>query len=119
MDLSCEFQKKHSFEKRVEESKRILNKYPDKIPIIVSKEGKSKLTKIDKCKYLAPNDLTLGQFAMIIRKRIELKESEALFFFTEKSSIPTTSASLTELYNLHKNEDGFLYIFYCGENVFG
>ena len=119
MKLTCSFKKKHSLEKRQAEAKRILEKYSDKIPIIVSKDEKSKLNEIDKCKYLAPEDITLAQFAVIIRKRIELLESEAFFFFTGSNTMPTSSSSLRELYAQHKDEDGFLYLYYCGENVFG
>ena len=39
-NLTCSFKKKHSLEKRKIESKRILGKYQDKIPIIVSKDEK-------------------------------------------------------------------------------
>jgi len=118
-NLTCSFKKKHSLEKRKIESKRILGKYQDKIPIIVSKDEKSQIASIDKCKYLAPEDITLAQFAVIIRKRIELSESEAFFFFTGNNTMPTSSSSLKELYNTHKDEDGFLYLYYCGESVFG
>ena len=33
--------------------------------------------------------------------------------------IPPTSASLKEIYDEHKDEDGFLYMTYAGENTFG
>ena len=116
-NLTCSFKKKHSLEKRKIESKRILGKYQDKIPIIVSKDEKSQIASIDKCKYLAQQDITLAQFAVIIRKRIEL--SSSFFFFTGSNTMPTSSSSLKELYNTHKDEDGFLYLYYCGESVFG
>lgn len=119
MNLTCSFKKKHSLEKRKAESKRILAKYADKIPIIVSKDDKSTLNVIDKCKYLAPEDITLAQFSVIIRKRIQLSETEAFFFFTSSSTMPSSTSSLRELYSNNKDEDGFLYLYYCGENVFG
>ncbi len=61
MNLTCSFKKKHSLDKRKKfESKRILAKYTDKIPIIVSRDEKSKsVKKIDKCKYFTPDDITL------------------------------------------------------------
>ena len=55
----------------------------------------------------------------IIRKRIELSETEAFFFFTSNNTMPPSSSSLRELYSNNKDEDGFLYLYYCGENVFG
>jgi GABA(A) receptor-associated protein len=33
--------------------------------------------------------------------------------------LPLQSAIIESVYNTYKNEDGFLYITYAGENVFG
>ena len=112
------FKKKYSLEKRKAESKKILEKYNNKIPIIVEKDPKSKLDNIDKNKYLAPEDLTMAQFLYVIRKRIKLTHEEALYCFVN-NSLPTTSTSLSQIYNEHKDEDGFLYVTYCSENTFG
>ena len=34
-------------------------------------------------------------------------------------NIPPTSASLKDIYDEHKDDDGFLYMTYAGENTFG
>ena len=113
-----DFKKKYSFDARYEESKNIMEKYEDRIPIIVTRDKKSKLEDIDKNKFLAPEDLTVAQFISVIRKRIKLSESEAMYIFVN-NTLPTTSASLSTIYAQHKDEDGFLYVTYCAENVFG
>lgn len=113
-----DFKKKYSFDARYEESKNIMSKYSDRIPIIVTRDKRSKLEHIDKNKFLAPEDLTVAQFISVIRKRIKLSESEAMYIFVN-NTLPTTSASLSTIYSQHKDEDGFLYITYCSENVFG
>jgi GABA(A) receptor-associated protein len=113
-----DYKKEKSFEERLQESTKIMEKYPDKIPIIVSKCSKSHLNNIDKNKYLVSNDMTLSQFIYTIRKRIKLEASEALFFFID-NTVPKNSAPIGELYNLHKDKDGFLYITYNSENTFG
>ena len=52
------FKGKHSFEKRIEESDRMLEKYPDRIPVIVEKAPNQRdIPTIDKSKYLVPNAL--------------------------------------------------------------
>ena len=119
MSSNNEFKKKYSLEKRTEESTKIREKYPDRYPIIVLKDKSAKLNNIDKCKYLGPEGLTLGQFIHIIRKKIELKETESLFLFINGSVLVANSETLGDLYNNYKDEDGFLYITYCNENVFG
>ena len=66
-----------------------------------------------------PQDITIGQFMTIIRKRINLTESEAFFLFVKNSVLPSNSTTVVQIYSEHKDDDGFLYMTYCGENVFG
>ncbi len=47
----------------------------------MEKAPKSRISDLDKKKYLVPNDLTVGQFYFLIRKRIQLRAEDALFFF--------------------------------------
>tara|TARA_X000000950_G_C13449932_1_gene471482 strand:- start:98 stop:481 length:384 start_codon:yes stop_codon:yes gene_type:complete len=100
------------------ESKNILERYPDRIPIIVNKQENSLIPDIDKKKYLVPEDLTIGQFLYVIRKRIKLDAEQAIFLFVN-GMLPSTSETMAKIYAKHKNEDGFLYITYSGENTFG
>lgn len=119
MSNLSQFKQEFDFETRKGESQRIKEKYQDRIPIIVEKSCKSDIADIDKKKYLVPNDITVGQFVYIIRKRIELTAEKAIFLFTEKNNIPPTSSNISEIYEQYKNEDGFLYLIYAGENTFG
>ena len=107
-----------SFEKRKSECANVLLKYPDKIPVIIEKDMLSPVTSIDKYKYLIPNNLTVSHLLCIIRTRIKLQPTEAIFIFVNKT-IPLSTLLLSELYKSHKDSDGFLYITYSGENVFG
>ena len=78
--MEFEFKKLNpSSDKRKQESQKIREKYPDRVPVICEKDPKSKMKNIDKTKYLVPNDLTVSQFYYIIRKRLELDKSSALF----------------------------------------
>ena len=110
--------KEYPFEKRLHESTRIRGKYPDRIPVIVEKAINSKIQDIDKSKYLVPTDLTIGQFVYVIRKRIKISQEQAIFIFIN-NILPPTAALLSEMYEVHKNSDGFLYVIYSGENTFG
>lgn len=112
------FKASHSFEKRHDESTRIMTKYPDKIPVIVEKAYGSTIQDIDKKKYLVPSDLTLGQFVYIVRRRINLPPEQALFLFVGNALMPT-SAPISSVYDKKKDDDGFLYITYANENTFG
>ena len=112
------FKKLYSKENRASEFLRIRNKYPDRVPIICEKSNSSNIEKLDKKKYLVPNDLTVGQFIYIIRKRLKLSAESAIFIFV-KDILPPSSSSILEIYEKYKDDDGFLYLTYSGENTFG
>lgn len=112
------FRSENPIEKRKEESIRMMGKYPDRIPVIVERSTSSQLPDIDKPKYLVPSDLTLGQFIHVIRKRIKLTSEQAIFIFV-KNSMPICGTLMSDLYSKHKDDDGFLYVVYNGENTFG
>lgn len=115
------FKSEVSFDKRLEESTRVITKYPDRIPIVCEKadnKKNSEIPTIDKKKYLVPNNLTMGQFLYVVRNRMKLPPEKAIFLFVG-GTIPPTSAIISQIYNTKKDKDGFLYIEYSGENTFG
>ena len=117
MDHS-DFKRKNSFEKRYQESKNILAKYPERIPIIVEKYEGCELPEIDKLKYLVPKDMTMPQFIFVIRKRIKLDPSQTLFVMVNNTLVGS-SKLISEIYDELKDKDGFLYVTYTNENTFG
>lgn len=118
--MEVPFKKRTAFEDRIEESTRILSKFPGRIPVIVepARFDSKTIPMIDKTKFLVPGDLTLGQFVFIIRRRLTLPAEIALFMFVG-GSLPTTNTLMRELYSTHKDRDGFMYATYSGENTFG
>ena len=111
------FKDKYSFEKRLNESTNIIGKYPNRIPIIVERFNRS-LPDIDRKKYLAPSDLSVGNFMYVIRKRIKLNAEKSLYLFFNDKLLPVNTL-LESAYDEHKDDDGFLYIKYCEESTFG
>jgi len=104
---------------RVKKSQVILEKYPDRVPLIIQPSKNDKdLYPIDKSKYITPRDLTLMQLQQIIRKRIRFPPEKALFMFINNKIFPITSM-VGNIYDDNKDSDGFLYITYCQENTFG
>lgn len=114
------FKAEHTFHYRQAESLKMLNKYPDRVPVICERHPKANkdCPYIDKHKYLIPMDLTLGQFIYVIRKRMHLSAEKALFLFVE-GTLPSNSAMISQVYREYQDEDGFLYITYNTENTFG
>lgn len=112
------YKDKKSFDERVEESTRVLKKYPERIPIVIEKIQNSDVPDIDKQKFLAPKDLTCGQFISILRKRINIQPEKALYIMIN-DGIYSNTVTLSSLYIDNKDEDGMLYIYYTTENTFG
>ena len=117
MSSSTSFKNLYSADERIGESSRILLKYPDRVPIILEKSGKE-VPDIDKKKYLVPADLTVGQFCYVVRKRLKVNSEKAIFLFVN-GKIPPTASLISIIYSENKDNDGFLYIKYAGENTFG
>ncbi|XP_020964411.1 autophagy-related protein 8C-like [Arachis ipaensis] len=97
------FKMEHPIERRQAEASRIREKYPDRIPV---RFGFC-------CLYV-----TVGQFVYVVRKRIKLSPEKAIFIFV-KNVLPPTAAMMSAIYEENKDEDGFLYMTYSGENTFG
>jgi len=115
-----EFKKKHTFEARLQQSTGIMEKFPSRIPIIVEVHPTSKKNNLvlDKTKYLVPQELTVGQFVYILRKRIKLTPEQAIFIFFN-NELPPTSELISSIYHKLKDEDLFLYAYISSENTFG
>merc|ERR1711933_146749 len=112
------------FEKRSAEARRILAKYPDRIPVICEKAARSNLPDIEKKKFLVPGTMLCGEFKYIVHKHINqaadvaLASDQTIYLFVNGTS-PKTGALMSEIYEEHKADDGFLYITYSAENTLG
>lgn len=113
------FKNDRPLEERQKESVAMRSKYPDRVPVIIERSSSTTdIPDIDKKKFLVPNDLTIGQLVHVIRKRIKLMPEKAIFVFID-NVLPPTAGLLSTYYAEHADEDGFLYLTYSGENVFG
>ena len=111
------FKKRYDADARAAEGKRVRERYPDRVPVIVERGRDASVPHIDKVKYLVPLDLTMGQFCFVVRKRISLPAERALFLMVGSNLAPS-SALVTNVYEEHKDKDGFLQDL-AGENTFG
>ena len=119
MSPNLSYKDKIPLQNRKLEAGRMLNKYNDRVPVIVEKHSKSRgAPDINKNKYLVPHDITFGQFIYIIRKRIKLDEEQALYTFIN-NRMPVTSDLMITIYQNNVSEDGLLYVNYAIENTFG
>lgn len=115
------FKDEFSLEKRMAEAEILMSKYPNRIGIIVEEEksNNSNIPPLDKRKYAVYNDMKFSSFMNVIRNRLKLSPEMALIFFVNGTNIVTGSQIMSEIYKQYKDEDGFIYIKYSGENTFG
>lgn len=112
------YRENNSFEKRVEETRIIKSKYPNRIPILVESPD----LKLRKNKFLIPNDLSVGEFLLCLRKYLSKNESQGIFLFIgEKSKVYSNQLLFSEIIKEPNvlGSDGFLSCIIKIENVFG
>ena len=114
---NSKFKTSHNFDKRWNESQRIVIKYPERVPIICERIT-TNVPEVDRKKYLCPRDLSIANFMYVIRKRIKLSPEVSIFLFVNDAMVPC-SELMSKAYEEHKDDDGFLYIKYSGESTFG
>ena len=107
-------------EKRKEQFKILQTKHPNKIPIILEKDPLSKFEGIQKTRHLINKDFTVSKFQLMIKKLLKLPEEEALFLSAKGKYNITGEKSIEEIYRTYKDkQDGFLYVMYSSELVYG
>jgi GABA(A) receptor-associated protein len=114
------FKNAHPFDARAAEARRIRQKFPGRIPVLIERAHATDagIPAIDKSKFLVPGELTVGQLIFVVRKRLLLPPEKALFLFVG-SVLPPTGVLVKEVYAQYADRDGFLYVQYAGETTFG
>ena len=104
---------------RQRESSNVIIKYPDRVPVIVDTNDNSSFNeKLDKHKFVVPDTLSVSEFVIIIRKRLRIDSSKAIFVFCG-NTILIGSMPIRQIYDKYKEEDGFLYLIYKAESTYG
>lgn len=111
-------------EQRIKQNTTIMQKYyPDKVAIIIQKHPNEKtLAEFDKNKFLVPLEMNYHGLMMVIRERVcsKISPTTAIYLSTENGTMLTSTQTISDIFHYHKDEeDGFLYLYYTGENTFG
>uniref|UniRef100_A0A7M4F7H6 Microtubule associated protein 1 light chain 3 gamma n=1 Tax=Crocodylus porosus TaxID=8502 RepID=A0A7M4F7H6_CROPO len=106
---------------RLEEVAGIRAKFPTKVPVIVERYHREKyLPLLDKTKFLVPQELTMTQFITIIRYVLmALNATQAFYLLVSNKSLASMSLTMAEVYRDYKDEDGFVYMTYASQEMFG
>lgn len=116
------FQQKLPFEKRKHLALSIKNMHPERIPVVLKNPTQSREALLCKEKFLVPDYLTVGEFHIKIKDQMESgisSKSKSFFLLTESQNSLVVSELMSAVYARYQNEDGFLYLYFCEENIFG
>jgi GABA(A) receptor-associated protein len=96
----------------------LLEKHPTRTPIIVRIDDNIGSDQKGKLKYLVPNNMTVGEFMCLIRRRLKMKAEKGIFMFVN-NVLPSITSTMGELHNIHENKEGILELTVKMENTFG
>ena len=82
------FKEEYSLAERKNQAESSRMKHPDRIPIVCELSDRAGIANLDKKKYLVPCDFTVGQFMNVIRMRLKLPQTSALFLLIGGLSPP-------------------------------
>lgn len=116
MQKTCFRNKDLETRKRIHES--ILESNPGKIQIVILDPVQKNSPVLPKKKYLVSPLMTVNDFTKCLKSKMILHSNQTIFL-TCGQEIITGSKTISEIYNNHKDEDGFLYISYRTEDTFG
>ena len=116
--MELTFKEQFSFDQRKEKLKKFQEKYPGRIPVVLQNDNRSPFPPMKKHYYLFGSDVTCSKLMVFVRKQISIGPEMAMWLFVD-GVIPSLSATIGEMYEQNKADDGFLYVVYCGELTFG
>ena len=99
--------KKISLDERRKSSKTLLSKHPLRVPLIIS-SSQSEL-QLEQNEFLVPKMFRVFQFTAKLRKMLILPPDHILYIYVNQKLI-SPDRFIYDVYELEREEDGFLYI---------
>ena len=66
-----------------------------------------------------PKTFSIGEVLAVLRQRLALTREEGLVLFANEKHMIKPSSKLEEVYAKYADQDGFLYLVYAEENIYG
>ena len=99
--------KNQPLEQRKKCSEQLIAENPLRVPVLVTcQNGKLKLNKHE---FLVPKQLKVIHFTATLRRSMNLSPENAIYLYANNHMLKQDKV-IGEVYEQHKDEDGFLYV---------
>ena len=102
-----------TLEQRQERAQMLASKYPNRLALIIRSAKDDGPTN----KFVVPLTCTVADVLQHLRKRININGYQAVYLCVRDSVL--SGAQTMESIISYKSDDGFVYLTYCMESVFG
>jgi hypothetical protein len=102
-----------TLEQRQERAQMLASKYPNRLALIIRSAKDDGPTN----KFVVPLTCTVADVLQHLRKRINVTAYQAIYLCVHDSVL--SGAQTMESIISYKSDDGFVYLTYCMESVFG
>ena len=105
-------------ETRRKDAESFIRSHNDRIPVIIE-PYKDSLYVLDQKRFLVPRLYTFHEFVFHIRRKIQLSKADGLYIIVGPNCFPAMNRTMHSIYNEFKDPDGFLYMTYSSQPVWG
>ena len=116
--LEFNFKKENTLEERKKKYNEFKELHPDKIPIIIEKDKSCYFKDIGIIQFALKREETISILQYRVRKMLDIGQDLSFLFYAKNRSIPF-EISIGEVYDKYKESDGFLYLAYSSEMLWG
>ena len=118
--MATSFKESLDINKRKTLSSQILATHAGRVPVIVERSTDSKnLPIIERKKFLTPAEYTVAKFQQEILNHLPIDEFTSINLYVGKGVMAMPALLMRQLYDIHKDEDGFLYVTYGEHKAMG
>lgn len=112
------YKEHNTLEQRRSHAETLRLRHPDSVPVLLEQLPGSPLPSFETLKFLIKKEMSVAHFIWFVRLKIEVQPETALFFFVGKV-LPQNTATMGQIDEQYRDEDGFLYVACSSENTFG
>lgn len=129
------YRKTTTFAKRYNLSDRMKQRYPRKVPILAYPLNEPNDRIVNNTRFIVERDDIIAKFLRLLKEQVKSNIDpdaySSIFLFIERHFIdsegkshydmivPLHSFTIGDVYQKYSHPDGFLYVYYGKENIFG